>query len=711
MLSTADPSGLVASVFARVFAPAERLDAAAWAEAHRVVAGGAVGGAWSFGRTPYLRGICLAYSDPAVRRVSVMKAEQVGGTEAMLNCLFWSMDQRSGAKLWVYPNDRVATRVNKKRMQPSLRACPRIAEKLGPTRGDQTNMEVTLADGSSVVFTGSNSDANLEAFSYRDVLIDEVDRCVDGVAGKIKGRGAAWPDKKIYENGTPTDEGAGIDAAYAASDRCRWWTPCPVESGGCGHYHVRDDFSQVSWPMEPGKPLSADAAEAERSAWYECPACGHRINAAEHQATSARGLWLPNGWEVDEWGRERLEGSGLRLEDSGPNPASLTPQASSLGPEPSLPSWCVAQIPEGVVVRWADPDSEAPPPSPHAGFHITGEMSTIVANPFGNVAAEFIESNGRPGVEWLNRRRGCPWRAAAKRVEIDELRRLCVPVGEGGYLMGQVPRGVLALTLTVDVQAREAYCEVRGWGPGGRQSALVWCEVVEIDAEAGRFGRLVDVMRMRFSLRDDPSKTMGIGAAGIDSGSFTDNIYTLVAQLRAGGMVNLWPVKGDGGKAIAQPIVETRLDMVTKVRAHRGGHLTLLRLKTNYWKQWLLGRIHGEEELVVGLEAGGEIEDGARRFMLPADTPDEYLLQLTAEERVIEHVAGQPVYVFRPRRGFGQRNHYFDTATYAGAIARRAGVEALGAAPAPQAQPRNARENRPGMLARAGRGMLDRGKG
>jgi phage terminase large subunit GpA-like protein len=329
-------------------------------------------------------------------------------------------------------------------------------------------------------------------------------------------------------------------------------------------------------------------------------------------------------------------------------------------------------------------------------------MSTIVANPFGGVAKEFVQCRGRPGTEWLNRRRGLPFRVAAKRVEAAELRKLCVAVAEGGYRLGQCPPGTLALTLAVDVPQREAYCTVRGWGAHGRQSALVWAECVPIDAEAGKFEAITRVMAMRFGMRDDPAKTLGVGATGIDSGHFTEQVYGLVAELRARGVVNVWAIKGDGGRAVVHPIHETQIDLSKKSRF--SVPIGLLILKVNYWKLALAGRIHGEELLVADMPDSGLPE--GRGFMLPADAGEEYLAQLTSEERVLEHVSGQPVYVFKPRRGFNARNHYWDTEVYGLAVAKRAGVDALTAQIVAPVTPAPRRE-RPGGLKGAGRGMLD----
>jgi phage terminase large subunit GpA-like protein len=77
------------------FRPPEKLGVSEWADRHRVLPtkNQAEPGPWETSRTPYLREIMDAMHEPEVREITFLKSTQVGGTEALLNCLGWAIDQ------------------------------------------------------------------------------------------------------------------------------------------------------------------------------------------------------------------------------------------------------------------------------------------------------------------------------------------------------------------------------------------------------------------------------------------------------------------------------------------------------------------------------------------------------------------------------------------------------------------------------------------
>lgn len=81
------PNKMTVSVWADTF---RRLDAKTSAEP----------GQWSTNRTPYLKGIMDAFTDPLVDEITVMSASQVGKTEAILNMLGYIIDQDPVRRLW-----------------------------------------------------------------------------------------------------------------------------------------------------------------------------------------------------------------------------------------------------------------------------------------------------------------------------------------------------------------------------------------------------------------------------------------------------------------------------------------------------------------------------------------------------------------------------------------------------------------------------------
>src|SRR5574343_84594 len=75
--------------------PPEDLTVSQWAEKHRVLVAetSAEPGPWLNARAPYLRSIMDAFSDDFVERIVFCKGSQLGGTEALYNCLGYAIHQ------------------------------------------------------------------------------------------------------------------------------------------------------------------------------------------------------------------------------------------------------------------------------------------------------------------------------------------------------------------------------------------------------------------------------------------------------------------------------------------------------------------------------------------------------------------------------------------------------------------------------------------
>ncbi len=60
---------------------------------------------------------------------------------------------------------------------------------------------------------------------------------------------------------------------------------------------------------------------------------------------------------------------------------------------------------------------------------------------------------------------------------------------KGSYLRGEVPDGVVILTLVADIQGNRIYWTIRGWGARGEESADRSWRIVGLDRGGGRLGR------------------------------------------------------------------------------------------------------------------------------------------------------------------------------------------------------------------------------
>ena len=273
--------------------PEPRLTVAAWADTHRMLAGGAEPGRWRTVRTPYLRAVLEALSvTSAVRRVVVMKGAQLGFTEAAVNWLGYVIHHAPGPFLFVEPTVELAKRLSRSRIDPLIEESAPLRERVKRARSRDAGNTVLLKEfpGGLVVLTGANSAVGLRSMAARFVCFDEVDAYpgdVDGEGDPIalaEARARTFPRRKFFLISTPTVAGMSrIEREWLATDQRRYFVPCPH----CQAMQVLE-FARLRW--EPGQP------ETVR---YLCAVCGRAIGEENKSRMLAAGEWRATASAAD----------------------------------------------------------------------------------------------------------------------------------------------------------------------------------------------------------------------------------------------------------------------------------------------------------------------------------------------------------------------------------------------------------------------------
>lgn len=251
-----------------------------WADENRRLSpeASAEPGRWDTRRAEYQRGIMDAVSDPAVHTVVGMTAAQVGKTELLNNLVGFHVDRDPSPILVLQPTLDMAKAWSKDRLAPMLRDTPCLRGKVKDARSRDSDNTVLhkVFPGGHITVAGANSAASLASRPIRIVIGDEIDRypVSAGTEGDpvnlAKKRSTTFWNRKLVLMSTPTIKGASrIEAAYEASDKRRFYVPCPE----CGAEQTLR-WRQVRWP--PGEPEAAVyACEACQAQWDE----GMRIRA------------------------------------------------------------------------------------------------------------------------------------------------------------------------------------------------------------------------------------------------------------------------------------------------------------------------------------------------------------------------------------------------------------------------------------------------
>jgi phage terminase large subunit GpA-like protein len=253
-----------------------------WADLYRQLPqkSSAEPGPWRTARTPYLREImdCLS-ARSEVDEVAFMKGAQIGGTEAILNVIGYAIDHAPGPILAVQPTVDLAKRFSRQRVDPLVEWTPRLRGKVADVRSRDSANTILAKDflGGMLVLTGANSAVGLRSMPARWLLLDEIDAYPDDVDNEgspielAEARQRTFARRKRIKVSTPDIAGySKIEEAYLASDRRRYYVPCP----DCGEMQPLE-FPRLTWSKFDLPPSRAV---------YVCRACEVRIQ--NHQKTA-----------------------------------------------------------------------------------------------------------------------------------------------------------------------------------------------------------------------------------------------------------------------------------------------------------------------------------------------------------------------------------------------------------------------------------------
>lgn len=699
---------VLAEVFGRILVPPPRLGVPEWVAAHRVVtaSGGAHRGAWQHWRTPHAPTIMRSIGgadlggDPATREVVLMFAAQLGKTETLINGVLACCAQVPAPVVWTVPDETWAARFTANRVYPAVREIPALMQRLaGPPSRAMKGDLFTLDNGAYVHWASSRSESANVGTPARLRCADEIDSAGFDAAQieHLRRRAGAWPGGMLVLASTPSYEGVGIDAEYAATDRRAWHVPCPA----CGRYQVLE-FGRLKW-LGGG---SAPRLQVAQTLVYSCVHCETGIEPERNPWMQARGVWCPEGVVP--------AGDGRRITDD------MIPGGYVDDTEPAV--MAVVQLSGTPVVT----------DRTRVGYRLSALNSLLLEGGWREIAGQFVTMHGRPSREWTNTVLGeADSGVKGDRASKSDLEALCSPPRvHGGYELGELPGGPggagasdgwgygaplgtghlahfggpRAIVVSVDVQPNRMYVLARAYGLDGARTWLVWYDEIA-SSEGDNLGPLDAVLEWWFPWQVRPGRDaiarggflgslgLGVSAIAVDSGDRTGEVYAWCRKARLwaaarGRRLDVFPVKGqrdDGGGVFAEPFTRTSIDVDATGKRIPGsvGGLELIGPRVGTWKDTIYARLVAARELVA--KSGGDLR-AAGWYLPEADSMPKrgsvYLSSLCSEQRVPikdkdgRYRATRTRWVKRPGL-HGQNNHYWDCEVYNACVAEVVGVRSM----------------------------------
>lgn len=609
----------------------ERLKPSVWAEKHRYLARGQsdIPGQWKNDNAPYLRGMMDLAEAPGVVQMNVMKAGQIGVSEALRNLiLFWAHTDPDPMGL-ALPTEQKGRSVVRRRVIPAIQDTAAVRSLMTDRAYDVTGAQIMLMNGFLLHLMWPGSPASTASDPMRRVINDEVDKpgfrdwggAEPNPVGRTWTRLRTFGDRKLQINvSTPTNRMGPIWGLYISSSvELEYRCPCPH----CGEFQYLS-FRQLRWEDQHDKMTKrdrdrlADRIEATGDVWYLCVRCGERVEPGQKTAMVRAGRWasedgeIPDAEAVEEW-----------------------PRGTRLGMKVSA-----------MVCLWERWSSIA------AEFVRAGSARQ-------KIYTFRTETLGEPMEEQVAKPKASIFAAKCARAEFPE---------------GEVAPWAVKLLATVDTQHDHFWAVVRAWGPGAHEGEMrshrVWhgrCET---------FGDLDTVCLEHIWPVHGTDRGMRPELVGIDSGgtrmegettSRTVDVYRWAQKHRA----IVRPFKGAGATA--------RTMGSTLIKRSRG-YINEGQQKKSSRKRvslWLLNT-HPLADLLAdminrGVEEGDEREE---TWLLNKEDDEDYNLQLSSMHKVMLQEGRQLVERWVPMER-GSLNHLWDCEVYMIALALMARVDML----------------------------------
>lgn len=247
-------------------------------------------GNWDTAAVPYMKFIMDSFNNDQIEEIVWLKCTQIGGTEAMLNMVGYTISQNPSRIMYVLPDDDLIDQFSELRLQKMLRNCPDLSDRIA----SKNSTNLIRFHGGFLVFASSRSPSALASWSVPVLFLDEIDKFpifAGKEASPIKlasERQKNWPIRKTFMCSTPTLKTGNIYVAYENADvRYQYYVPCPH----CGKMQTLE-FSGVKWPKNADG--HSDRTTVLYSAYYECKYCGGRIDDRNKMEMLRAGKWQPD---------------------------------------------------------------------------------------------------------------------------------------------------------------------------------------------------------------------------------------------------------------------------------------------------------------------------------------------------------------------------------------------------------------------------------
>lgn len=573
-------AGLLRDATGRNLRPPPKLTLSQWAARYAVLSRETSAQTGRFRAFPYQVGMMDAVTDPTVTTITVMKSARVGYTKILDHVVGYFLHQDPAPLLIVQPRVEDAEDYSSTEIEPMLRDTPVLAEITGDLKAKDSKQKLLKR-----VFRNGASISFVGANSpggFRRITSRVV--CFDEVDGyPVNGAGSE-----------------GDQIALGVKRTESFWNRKVI----LGSTPTVKGYSRIE---------KSFAESDQRRYWVPCPHCGESQVLEWGGPDSAHGM----KWDKDAGGLGVAESAFYVCKVTG----------------------CIIREVDKADMVAAGNWIAAKPFKGHAGFHIWAGYSLFPNASWPNLVAEWlrVKDDALSRQTFVNLVLG-----EAYEDHGDRALKESKLASRAEVWSGDVPEGVVVMTVGVDVQDYRVECEVVGWGVN-EESWSVDYHVIEGEFSQPSTQTALDEYLKRTWRRDD-GRGFEAMAACIDSGGHHTQAVYGFAKGRLGRRV--WAIKGESARmGQRNPVWPVKRPSSRNKAAFRP-----IMLGVNAAKDTIRQRLH--------VDAPGP---GYMHF--PSDRDLGYYAQMTAEKSVSKTVGGVRYRVWELPSG--KANEALDCRVYA----------------------------------------------
>lgn len=277
-------------VFARLFAPLEKVGVVEWARRNVFLADDERAGPFDTENYPYMREPLEDIRDARAQDVILCFGTQTGKTTILMVAIAYIVDVLHKTMMCAFPTESLARRFSKLRLQPLFKASESLRAHLPEDKNAYTNLEQQF-DTCTLILTGAGTPSQLSSTPAPVIIADEIDKfklATDREAGALqllRERSKSFVSKKHLIASTPTTADGNIWSAYAQSDARKFYVACEECDA-----EFTFEMSGLKWAPR-GEGDEWDYRKVRRTAHYECPHCGAHIDDRTKRRLMRSGRW------------------------------------------------------------------------------------------------------------------------------------------------------------------------------------------------------------------------------------------------------------------------------------------------------------------------------------------------------------------------------------------------------------------------------------